>query len=153
MDYLNLSYNSLEGTILKSIDQVASLQDLDLSFNTISNPLPRSIKKLNNLMHLNLSYNNLTRNTPSSRTFKKLNFTLLLGSDALCGIWIQFPLFKLMTKNHHDSKRRIVIMATSVGLNLLSVSCLVLISLIYFHNRKSALLETIPVRLERMIKS
>eukprot|EP00253_Pinus_taeda_P006283 PITA_06283 len=154
LDYLNLSHNSLEGTIPTSIDQVAGLQDLDLSFNKLSGPLPTSIKKLQKLMHLNLSYNNFTGEVPSSGAFKKLNFTSFLGNSGLCGRWIELPHCKLTTRHHHDSKRRVVILATSVGLTLLLVFCLALIMvLIYLRSRKSALLETISARLGRMLRS
>eukprot|EP00253_Pinus_taeda_P007253 PITA_07253 len=154
LDYLNLSHNSLEGTIPTSIDQVAGLQDLDLSFNKLSGPLPSSIEKLQKLTHLNLSYNNFTGEVPSSGAFRKLNFTSFLGNSGLCGRWIELPHCKLTTRHHHDSKRRVVILATSVGLTLLLVFCLALIMvLIYFRSRKSALLETISARLGRTLRS
>eukprot|EP00253_Pinus_taeda_P019125 PITA_19125 len=154
LDYLNLSHNSLEGTIPTSIDQVAGLQDLDLSFNKLSGPLPSSIEKLQKLTHLNLSYNNFTGEVPSSGAFRKLNFTSFLGNSGLCGRWIELPHCKLTTRHHHDSKRRVVILATSVGLTLLLVFCLALIMvLIYFRSKKSALLETISARLGRMLRS
>eukprot|EP00253_Pinus_taeda_P007591 PITA_07591 len=154
LDYLNLSHNSLEGTIPTSIDQVAGLQDLDLSFNKLSGPLPSSIEKLQKLTHLNLSYNNFTGEVPSSGAFRKLNLTSFLGNSGLCGRWIELPHCKLTTRHHHDSKRRVVILATSVGLTLLLVFCLALIMvLIYFRSKKSALLETISSRLGRMLRS
>eukprot|EP00253_Pinus_taeda_P022631 PITA_22631 len=154
LDYLNLSHNSLEGTIPTSIDQVAGLQDLDLSFNKLSGPLPSSIEKLQKLTHLNLSYNNFTGEVPSSGAFRKLNLTSFLGNSGLCGRWIELPHCKLTTRHHHDSKRRVVILATSVGLTLLLVFCLALIMvLIYFRSKKSALLETISARLGRMLRS
>eukprot|EP00253_Pinus_taeda_P015617 PITA_15617 len=154
LDYLNLSHNSLEGTIPTSIDQVAGLQDLDLSFNKLSGPLPSSIEKLQKLTHLNLSYNNFTGEVPSSGAFRKLKFTSFLGNSGLCGRWIELPHCKLTTRHHHDSKRRVVILATSVGLTSLLVFCLALIMvLIYFRSKKSALLETISARLGRMLRS
>jgi Leucine-rich repeat (LRR) protein len=153
LDYLNLSYNSLEGTIPTSIGQLADLQDMDFSFNKLSGPLPRSIEKLRKLRHLNMSYNNFTGEIPYSGAFRKLNFTSFLGNAALCGGWIELPPCKLKTKHHHDSKRRIVILATSVGLGLLSVSCLVLRVLICFRRRKSALSETADTRLGTMLGS
>eukprot|EP00253_Pinus_taeda_P016763 PITA_16763 len=153
LDYLNLSHNSLEGTIPTSIDQVAGLQDLDLSFNKLSGPLPSSIEKLQKLTHLNLSYNNFTGEVPSSGAFRKLNLTSFLGNSGLCGRWIELPHCKLTTRHHHDSKRRVVILATSVGLTLLLVFCLAFMVLIYFRSRKSALLEIISARLGRMLRS
>eukprot|EP00253_Pinus_taeda_P033266 PITA_33266 len=154
LDYLNLSHNSLEGTIPTSIDQVARLQDLDLSFNKLSSPLPTSIKKLQKLKHLNFSYNKFTGEVPSSGAFKKLNFTSFLGNSGLCGRWIELPHCKLTTRHHHDSKRRVVILATLVGLTFLLVFCLALIMvLMYLRSRKSALLETISARLGRMLRS
>eukprot|EP00253_Pinus_taeda_P006504 PITA_06504 len=153
LDYLNLSHNSLEGTIPTSIDQVAGLQDLDLSFNKLSGPLPSSIEKLQKLTHLNLSYNNFTGEVPSSGAFRKLNLTSFLGNSGLCGRWIELPHCKLTTRHHHDSKRRVVILATSVGLTLLLVFCLAFMVLIYLRSRKSALLETISARLGRMLRS
>eukprot|EP00253_Pinus_taeda_P017400 PITA_17400 len=153
LEYLNLSYNLLEGTIPPSIDQVAGLQDMDFSFNKLSGPLSLSIGKLKNLMHLNLSYNNLTGEIPSSGAFRKLNITSFLGNAALCGRWIELPPCKLTTKHRHDSKRREVILATSVGLTLLLVSFLVLMLLIYFSSVKSTWLESISARLGTMLKS
>eukprot|EP00253_Pinus_taeda_P024359 PITA_24359 len=153
LDYLNISHNSLEGTIPTSIDQVAGLQDLDLSFNKLSGPLPSSIEKLQKLTHLNLSYNNFTGEVPSSGAFRKLNLTSFLGNSGLCGTWIELPHCKLTTRHHHDSKRRVVILATLVGLTLLLVFCLAFMVLIYFPSRKSALLKTISARLGRMLWS
>eukprot|EP00253_Pinus_taeda_P026457 PITA_26457 len=149
LDYLNLSHNSLEGTIPTSIDQVAGLQDLDLSFNKLSGPLPTSIEKLQKLTHLNLSYNNFTGEVPSSGAFGKVNFTSFLGNSGLCGRWIELPHCKWTTGHHHDSKRRVVILATSAGLTLLLVFCLAFMGLTYFPGRKSALLETISTRMLR----
>eukprot|EP00253_Pinus_taeda_P010135 PITA_10135 len=146
LGYLNLSHNLLEGAIPTLIAQLADLQDMDLSFNQLSGPLPRSIEKLGKLRHLNLSYNNLAGEIPSSGAFSKLNFTSFLGNGALCGRWIEMPPCKF----HHDSNRRIVIVATSVGLTLLSVSCLLLIC---FRRRKSALSETTSARLGTMLRS
>jgi Leucine-rich repeat (LRR) protein len=145
LDYLNLSYNSLEGTIPTLIGQVAGLQDMDFSFNMLSGPLPRSIEKLGKLRHLNLSYNKFTGEIPSSGAFRKLNFTSFLGNTALCGRWIELSPCKLTTKRHHDSKRRMVILATSVGSALLAVSFLVFLKvLICFDRKKSeAITETL----------
>eukprot|EP00253_Pinus_taeda_P015433 PITA_15433 len=146
LDYLNLSHNSLEGTIPTSIDQVAGLQDLDLSCNKLFGPLPSSIEKLHKLTHLNLSYNNFTGEVPSSGAFRKLNLTSFLGNNGLCGRWIELPHCKLTTKHHHDSKRRVVMLATSVGLTVLS--CLVLIVLKKFRSAKST-----SARLGTMLRS
>eukprot|EP00253_Pinus_taeda_P007379 PITA_07379 len=149
LEYLNLSYNSLDGTIPTSIGQLAGLQDMDFSFNKLSGTLPPSIEKLGNLSHLNVSYNNLTGEIPCSGAFRKLNFTSFLGNAGLCGRWIELPPCKF----HHDSKRRVVIIVTSVGLTLLLVSFLVLMLLIYFRSVKSTWLESISARLGTMLKS
>eukprot|EP00253_Pinus_taeda_P004568 PITA_04568 len=149
LGYLNLSHNLLEGMIPTLIGQLADLQDMDLSFNQLFGSLPSSIEKLGKLRHLNLSYNKLAGEIPSSGAFRRLKFTSFLGNAALCGRWIKMPPCKL----HHDSKRWIVIVATSVGLTLLCVSCLLLIVVICFRNRKPALLETISARLGTMLRS
>ncbi|XP_042513975.1 tyrosine-sulfated glycopeptide receptor 1-like [Macadamia integrifolia] len=63
---INLSNNSINGSIPPEIGQLKSLLVLDLSINKFSGEIPDQMSNLSNLEILNLSGNNLTGDIPSS---------------------------------------------------------------------------------------
>ncbi|MED6121355.1 hypothetical protein PIB30_029342 [Stylosanthes scabra] len=89
---LNLSYNNLSGEIPKMIGDMKSLESIDLSHNHLCGSIPRSMIDLNFMSHLDLSYNNLSGPIPDENQFQSLNDPLsYTGNQYLCGA----PLLKL----------------------------------------------------------
>ncbi|KAK4747851.1 hypothetical protein SAY87_014437 [Trapa incisa] len=84
---LNLSHNFLSGPIHQSIGNMSSLESLNLSFNQLGQEIPKTITLLDFLSMLNLSYNNLTGKIPSSPHFDTLssNGSAYIGNKFLCG--------------------------------------------------------------------
>ncbi|KAF3945553.1 hypothetical protein CMV_028085 [Castanea mollissima] len=60
LDYLDLSYNMLQGSIPSSISRLVNLTYLSLSSNNLQGSVPSSISRLVNLTTLYLSSNNLS---------------------------------------------------------------------------------------------
>ncbi|KAL0298301.1 UNVERIFIED_CONTAM: Receptor-like protein 13 [Sesamum radiatum] len=81
---LNLSRNSLTGSIPDSIGDMELLESLDVSENQLSGEIPQSISGLTFLSHLNLSYNNLTGRIPSGTQIQGFDPSVFIGNQ-LCG--------------------------------------------------------------------
>ncbi|KHM99294.1 Putative LRR receptor-like serine/threonine-protein kinase [Glycine soja] len=62
---LNISYNSLSGSIPPQIDALSNLNTLDLSTNKLSGSIPNTIGNLSKLQYLNLSANGLSGSIPN----------------------------------------------------------------------------------------
>uniref|UniRef100_A0A0E0BLA2 Protein kinase domain-containing protein n=1 Tax=Oryza glumipatula TaxID=40148 RepID=A0A0E0BLA2_9ORYZ len=60
MQFLNLSFNSLEGHIPDSLTNCSNLRLIDVSRNSLEGEIPLRFDLLSNLLHLILSYNKLT---------------------------------------------------------------------------------------------
>ncbi|KAF3967777.1 hypothetical protein CMV_008248, partial [Castanea mollissima] len=60
LDYLDLSYNMLQGSIPSSISRLVNLSYLSLSSNNLQGSVPSSISRLVKLTYLSLSSNNLS---------------------------------------------------------------------------------------------
>ncbi|XP_075633175.1 receptor-like protein 7 [Castanea sativa] len=60
LDYLDLSYNMIQGSIPSSISRLVNLTTLVLSSNNLQGSVPSSISRLVNLNYLDLSSNNLS---------------------------------------------------------------------------------------------
>ncbi|KAF3434076.1 hypothetical protein FNV43_RR25179 [Rhamnella rubrinervis] len=81
---LNLSMNHFTGQIPSKIGDMRMLESLDLSRNQLSGQLPPSISSLSFLSHLNLSYNNLTGGIPTGTQLQSLDQSSFIGNQ-LCG--------------------------------------------------------------------
>ncbi|CAI8593097.1 unnamed protein product [Vicia faba] len=64
LQYLDLSSNSLEGTIPRQFGSLLHLQYLDLSYNALDGTIPRHLGNLSRLQYLDLSYNGLDGTIP-----------------------------------------------------------------------------------------
>ncbi|KAF3948215.1 hypothetical protein CMV_025763 [Castanea mollissima] len=121
LDYLDLSYNMLQGSIPSSISGLVSLTYLSLSSNNLQGSVPSSISRLvnlttlylssnnlsimldleflsnlNNLNALNFAYNNLLVSINNNLTFTLPNLKELNLSS--CNI-IEFPIFLKVATN------------------------------------------------------
>lgn len=81
---LNLSGNSLTGSIPNTIGDMEWLESFDLSKNHLSGEIPQGISKLTFLSSLNLSYNNFTGKIPSSSQLQGFGKSSFHG-NRLCG--------------------------------------------------------------------
>ncbi len=83
---LNLSYNSLSGSIPKEIENLINLNYLRLNDNMISGAIPAELEKLTELLNLDLSRNRLTGAIPAeigkitSLTTINLSYNQLTGA-------------------------------------------------------------------------
>ncbi|BAT84830.1 hypothetical protein LR48_Vigan03g182900 [Vigna angularis] len=62
---LNMSFNSLSGSIPQQIEKLSNLSTLDLSTNKLSGNIPKTICNLSKLKYLNLSVNGLSGSIPN----------------------------------------------------------------------------------------
>ncbi|XP_074318330.1 receptor-like protein EIX2 [Silene latifolia] len=84
---LNLSHNHLTGNIPNKIGEMTSLESLDLSNNNLSGTISPSISDLTSLVRLNLSYNNLQGQIPTGHQLQVLEDPSMtyIGNPGLCG--------------------------------------------------------------------
>ena len=73
LQYLDLSYNNLSGSIPRTINHLTNLETLSLNRNQISGSIPMEITDCKSLKHLSLSHNYLTGNIPSLIGYLPLN--------------------------------------------------------------------------------
>ena len=82
---LNLSHNSLIGSIPDEIGPMSGLEALDLSWNELVGEIPQSMTNLNFLSLLNVSYNNLSGQIPMSNQFSTFDSSSYIGNLELYG--------------------------------------------------------------------
>ncbi|KAF9623429.1 hypothetical protein IFM89_003013 [Coptis chinensis] len=85
LEYLDLSYNELQGKIPDEVGEIVALQVLDLAHNKLSGEIPASFGHLRNLGVFDASYNRLQGQIPES--FSNLSFLVQidLSNNALTG--------------------------------------------------------------------
>ncbi|OQY30290.1 MAG: hypothetical protein B6244_00065 [Candidatus Cloacimonetes bacterium 4572_55] len=84
---LDISYNSLSGSIPTEIGNLTSLTRLYLSYNDLSGSIPTEIGNLTRLIWLDLQNNSLSRSIPASLVncpliYLDLGYNMLTASDA-----------------------------------------------------------------------
>ncbi|CAI0438856.1 unnamed protein product [Linum tenue] len=82
LEYLNLSYNSLDGEI-PNLEKMWSLRALDLSHNALSGEIPQNISNLQDLAVLNLSFNSFSGSVPKNESYKRFPGAFA-GNPHLC---------------------------------------------------------------------
>ncbi|KAF3972603.1 hypothetical protein CMV_003896 [Castanea mollissima] len=97
LDYLDLSYNMLQGSIPSSISRLVNLSYLSLSSNNLQGSVPSSISRLVNLTYLSLSSNNLQGSIPSSIS-RLVNLTTLYLSSNNLSIMLDLEMTPFIAK-------------------------------------------------------
>ncbi|KAG4940522.1 hypothetical protein JHK87_044393 [Glycine soja] len=82
---LNMSYNSLSGSIPPQIDALSNLNTLDLSTNKLFGSIPNTIGNLSKLQYLNLSANGLSGPIPNEVGNLKSLLTFDIFTNNLSG--------------------------------------------------------------------
>ncbi|XP_024156122.1 receptor-like protein 2 [Rosa chinensis] len=85
LHYLGLSNNNLSGNIPDQVSNLKSLEHLDLSMNHLSGKIPLSFTRLTFLNFFNVSYNNLEGSIPTSTQLQSFNASAFEGNTNLCG--------------------------------------------------------------------
>ncbi|KAJ3309512.1 hypothetical protein HDU76_003584 [Blyttiomyces sp. JEL0837] len=86
LKYLDLSYNSFDGTSLPtSIGSLSNLKSLSFYNNNLGGPIPDSFGNLENLVHAELDYNPLTSIPDTLGGLKNLQYLSFYG-DSLVSI-------------------------------------------------------------------
>ncbi|KAI3883781.1 hypothetical protein MKW92_042736 [Papaver armeniacum] len=98
---LNLSHNRFSGNIPTSVGDTSGLGSLDLSSNRLFGHIPQSFTRMDSLGFLNLSYNNLSGRIPRGNHFDTLGLEglVFVGNDLLCG----YPIKKLCDGDQNSS--------------------------------------------------
>ncbi|XP_028758690.1 receptor-like protein EIX2 [Neltuma alba] len=100
---LNLSHNHLSGEIPSKIGKLRQLESLDLSWNQLAGPFPSSMPSLTSLNHLNMSHNNFSGPIPEGNQFFTLEDpSIYAGNQYLCGE----PVLKKCSDNNTDEAPR-----------------------------------------------
>ncbi|GMN45319.1 hypothetical protein TIFTF001_014511 [Ficus carica] len=82
LEYLDLSMNSIFGTIPPEISSLSKLAYLDLSTNQLSGKIPMEMGNLSNLVELYMGTNNLTNSIPSTfGSLEKLRVLSILQNN------------------------------------------------------------------------
>ncbi|XP_026438749.1 receptor-like protein 9DC3 isoform X1 [Papaver somniferum] len=90
---LNLSHNQLSDGIPEGLGNLSALESLDLSANRLIGQIPQSLTTVHSLGVLNLSYNMLSGKIPRENHFDTLSLDgfAFVGNELLCG----FPIEKV----------------------------------------------------------
>ncbi|XP_059076992.1 putative leucine-rich repeat receptor-like serine/threonine-protein kinase At2g24130 [Cryptomeria japonica] len=82
---IDISGNQLSGVIPKSLGDCTALERLNLSHNTFVGPIPNSLSKLKNLQEMDLSFNNLSGKIAEVGLFPNRTVVILfMGNPGLC---------------------------------------------------------------------
>jgi hypothetical protein len=82
---LDLSWNTLSGSLPPQIGSLKFLESLDVSHNHLSGNIPQSLIDMTSLDHFNFSFNLFTGVIPSLRAFLQGPQNAFEGNPGLCG--------------------------------------------------------------------
>ncbi|XP_071688632.1 uncharacterized protein [Rutidosis leptorrhynchoides] len=85
LESLNLSNNHLTGYVLPSFGKLKNLESLDLSRNELSGKIPQELLQLGFLAMFNVSFNHLEGRIPAGQQFNTFENYSFVGNPLLCG--------------------------------------------------------------------
>ncbi|XP_057831354.1 putative leucine-rich repeat receptor-like serine/threonine-protein kinase At2g24130 [Cryptomeria japonica] len=171
--YLNLSWNSLEGSLPQemskivmaqaidvsgnrlngaipiSLGECTALERLNLSHNTFEGPIPGSFSKLKNLEEMDLSFNNLSGPIPEAVLFpNRAVIALFMGNPGLCGPKnYSLPPCSNQTQEEHSLLRKIALSAAGT---IAFVVCFFIIRILWRYKLSSQLVRTSSFTFQRL---
>ncbi|GLJ28304.1 hypothetical protein SUGI_0556350 [Cryptomeria japonica] len=140
--YLNLSWNSLQGTLPQEMSKIVmaqaidisgnrltgvipislgdctALEHLNLSHNVFVGQIPDSLSKLRNLLEMDLSFNNFSGQISEAGLFPNRTVVILLmGNTGLCGpkIYSLPPCPNLTQRKHSPLKKVVLSVVGTIG--------------------------------------
>ncbi|GLJ28559.1 hypothetical protein SUGI_0562260 [Cryptomeria japonica] len=140
--YLNLSWNSLQGTLPREMSKIVmaqaidvsgnrltgvipislgdctALERLNLSHNVFVGQIPDSLSKLRNLLEMDLSFNNFSGQISEEGLFPNSTVVILLmGNTGLCGPknYSLPPCANLTQRKHFPLKKVVLSVAGTIG--------------------------------------
>nr|KYP74802.1 LRR receptor-like serine/threonine-protein kinase GSO1 [Cajanus cajan] len=102
---LNLSRNQLVGTIPEKIGNMKQLESIDLSSNRLWGEIPQSMSGLSFLGVLNLSFNNFMGKIPSGTQLQSFTNLSYMGNHQLCGP----PLTKICPEDEESNNTKPIV--------------------------------------------
>ncbi|KAL2324531.1 hypothetical protein Fmac_023589 [Flemingia macrophylla] len=102
---MNLSHNQLVGTIPEEIGNMKQLECIDLSSNRLWGEIPQSMSALSFLGVLNLSFNNFMGKIPSGTQLQSFTNLSYEGNHQLCGP----PLSKFCPKDEEYNNTKSIV--------------------------------------------
>jgi hypothetical protein len=137
---MNLSYNSLTGSIPPELGNLNLLEFLLLNNNHLTGEIPKTFENLSSLLGCNFSYNELTGSLPSGSLFQNMAISSFIGNKGLCGGPLGYcsgdtSSGSVPRKNMDAPRGRIItIVAAVVG----GVSLILIIVILYFMRHPTA---------------
>ncbi|XP_010533087.1 PREDICTED: leucine-rich repeat receptor-like protein kinase TDR [Tarenaya hassleriana] len=125
---IELSKNSISGTLSGSVSTCQALQKIDLAGNTMTGHIPKELARLPRLRVLDLSHNNFSGSIPSYRLFQTMGEGAYVGNAELCGAPLkQCPASMTMFRGKNTKKIMPVLVSCLVSILVMVVALLVLL--------------------------
>jgi len=110
-DLLDLSGNSIDGTIPSVLGGLGMLEVLNLSHNALSGDIPQSFQSMNSLLSMDVSYNKLEGPVPHTRLFEEAPIKWFQHNKKLCGVVKSLPPCDLPQSSGQEKKPRAILLA------------------------------------------
>ncbi|GAB2289127.1 hypothetical protein Dimus_023429 [Dionaea muscipula] len=100
LDKIDLSNNFFTGRIPEGLSTLPALRFLDLSFNNLSGLIPNNFgNSSSSFKLLNVSFNDLSGPIPQKKVFRLMNSSAFEGNPRLCGVPLQQPCLEKTTRD------------------------------------------------------
>ncbi|XP_060195266.1 probable LRR receptor-like serine/threonine-protein kinase At3g47570 [Lycium barbarum] len=145
--FIDLSRNHLSGSIPSTVGDLQNLAYLSLAYNELQGSIPESLGKLISLVYANLSNNILSEGEiPSKGPFLSFTSQSFMGNEELCGDLLFRP---CMTRFFHQSRRSklLLIIFVPLGASLMALASIIVFMLRRRGNRNvPTQAESLPAR-------
>lgn len=85
LEKMDLANNNLTGHIPPGLANLPTLQVLDMSHNNLDGPIPPMFSNSSSLLFLNVSFNDISGSIPPARIFRSMGSSAFVGNPRLCG--------------------------------------------------------------------